>query len=87
MSLNFPNASRSYDATRRCVCFWGYDSTFEVPFYVDESALTKLSTPETIDEASSLQVFDENRSRIQQAAGTAYGRQRQKLYRLSAAEF
>jgi hypothetical protein len=26
MALRFPNASRSYDTTRRAVRFWGYDA-------------------------------------------------------------
>jgi|GEM_PF-3111735 len=25
MAITFPNLSRSYDATRRAVRFWGYD--------------------------------------------------------------
>jgi len=29
MSLMFPNESRSYDATRRAVRFWGYDHAME----------------------------------------------------------
>jgi len=33
MTLNFPNEGRSYDARRRLVCFWGYDSTIEVSFH------------------------------------------------------
>ena len=32
MALNFPNPSRSYDASRHCVCFWGYDGAREVAF-------------------------------------------------------
>jgi hypothetical protein len=29
MALSFPNQSRSYDATRRAVRFWGHDSAME----------------------------------------------------------
>jgi len=34
MRLNFPNNSRSFDANRSRVCFWGYDSTIEISFFV-----------------------------------------------------
>jgi hypothetical protein len=39
MSLSFPNQSRSYDATRRAVRFWGHDSAMEASFFVTEDAL------------------------------------------------
>ena len=42
MTLNFPNASRSYDARRNLVRFWGYDSALEVSFLVEAGALCKL---------------------------------------------
>ena len=29
MALSFPNKSRAFDATRRAVRFWGYDSAME----------------------------------------------------------
>jgi len=37
MALNFPNPSRSYDASRHCVCFWGYDNAREIAFLVDDA--------------------------------------------------
>ena len=43
MSLTFPNPSRSYDATRRAVRFWGYDSSMEASFFVSADALKTLS--------------------------------------------
>jgi len=43
MTLHFPNASRNYNPTQRCVCFWGHDSAFEVSFHLDEEALCKIS--------------------------------------------
>ena len=39
MALSFPNKSRAFDATRRAVRFWGYDSAMEVAFFVTEDAL------------------------------------------------
>ncbi len=44
--LNFPNISRSYDATRRCVRFWGHDGALEVSFFVEEAAVYRIA-PET----------------------------------------
>ena len=42
MALNFPNPSRSYDATRRAVWFWGHDSAMEASFFVNEDALKRI---------------------------------------------
>ena len=42
MALTFPNPSRSYDATRRAVRFWGYDSSMEASFFVSADALKNL---------------------------------------------
>ncbi|MEA3071135.1 MAG: hypothetical protein QOD29_2581, partial [Alphaproteobacteria bacterium] len=39
MTLNFPNRSRFYDATRRAVRFWGHDSAMEAVFFITEDAL------------------------------------------------
>jgi hypothetical protein len=87
MSLNFPNASRNYDPVRRCVSFWGHDSTFEVAFHVDEDALRRMSPEAPADEASLLHVFDANRARIERVAGQAYSRRRQNFLKLSASDF
>lgn len=87
MSLNFPNASRSYDAARQSVCFWGYDSAFEISFYVGEDALRRISPQSHPDEAALLQAFDANRPRIEKVAAQAYARRRQSFYHLSAPDF
>jgi hypothetical protein len=87
MTLSFPNASRSYSAARRCVCFWGHDSAIEIFFSVHEDALQRISPGADHDEASMLQVFDTHRARIQEVAGNAYARRRQDAYQLSAADF
>ena len=42
MSLNFPNQSRSYDATLRAVRFWGHDGAMEASFFVNEEALKRI---------------------------------------------
>ena len=46
MTLNFPNGSRSYDAKRNLIRFWGYDSALEISFFLEVSALCKLN-PQT----------------------------------------
>jgi Protein of unknown function (DUF1488) len=86
MALHFPNASRNYNPTQRCVCFWGHDSAFEVSFHLDEEALCKISPYVDRNEASLLHVFDVNRVRIQEAASVAYSRRRQNYHRLSASD-
>jgi Protein of unknown function (DUF1488) len=84
MTLHFPNASRHYNPTQRCVCFWGHDSAFEISFHLDEEALCKISPYVDRNEASLLHVFDVNRARIQESASVAYSRRQQNYYRLSA---
>ena len=42
MTLNFPNQSRSYDATLRAVRFWGHDGAMEAAFFVNEGALKRI---------------------------------------------
>ncbi len=41
-SIAFPNDSRSYDATRVAVRFWGYDQSIEVPFFIGADVLGAL---------------------------------------------
>lgn len=87
MALNFPNRSRSYDATRRAVRFWGYDSAMEASFFVNEDALKRIQPDMRIDEAGCLSAFDSNRDVIHAAAAKVYGRGRRGSYDLLAADF
>ena len=48
-TLSVPNRSRSFDAAKSRVRFWGYDSAIEISFFLETGALRKL-IPET-DEA------------------------------------
>ncbi|WP_427309018.1 DUF1488 domain-containing protein [Cupriavidus sp. H39] len=64
MALNFPNASRSYDAPRHCVCFWCYDNACEVAFQVSDSMLSRLSHEAAADEVALLAMFDRYRDQI-----------------------
>lgn len=84
--LDFPNASRSYDATRQCIHFWGSDGAMEVSFFLDERALIGLAGPSS-SEASLLESFDQHRQRILEAARKVYERRRKGSYDLFATDF
>ena len=84
MSLMFPNQSRSYDATRRAVRFWGHDSAMEWSFFVTEDALKHLHPAMNRDEPGMLGAFDSSRERIRAAAIRAYSRGRKGSYELGA---
>ena len=64
MRLSFPNQSRSFDDSKSRVCFWGYDKTIEVTFYVESDALKRLSPDMSDVEAGFLQAFDTARNKI-----------------------
>jgi hypothetical protein len=85
--LSFPNHSRSFDATRRAVRFWGHDSAMEWSFFVTEDALKRLQPNLERDEASLLLAFDANRAAILAAAMKAYKRGRKGSYELVGADF
>jgi Protein of unknown function (DUF1488) len=65
MALSFPNMSRRYDAARQSVCFWGYDSAFEISFYIGVDALRSISSQSNRGETAFLEAFDANREWIQ----------------------
>jgi Protein of unknown function (DUF1488) len=81
--LNFPNLSRIYDASRHCVCFWGYDNVREIAFLVDDTMLTKLNPDMGSDEPALLAAFDRNRDRILGLARTLYDGGPQNRYTIS----
>jgi hypothetical protein len=87
MTLNFPNQSRSYDATLRAVRFWGHDGAMEASFYVTEDALKRIQPDLRSDEAGLLRAFDLHRVLIQMAAAKAYRRGRKGSYELIPANF
>jgi hypothetical protein len=87
MSLNFPNGSRSYDATRRAVRFWGYDSAMEASFFVTEDALKRVQPGMTFDQNGALRAFDGNRPLIYAAAAKVYARGRKGCYDLVSTDF
>jgi hypothetical protein len=86
MAINFPNQSRSYDATRHAVRFWGYDRSMESSFFVTADALNRIQPNLQADAVDLLQAFDINRERIYAIAAKVYARGRKGSYELNAAD-
>ena len=72
MELSFPNPSRSYDAAKNRVRFWGYDRTIEVSFFVEVDALLRLCPEMKSAEKEFLKAFDSVLKLIHEAANKAY---------------
>jgi len=87
MSLNFPNRSRSYDATLRAVRFWGHDGAMEASFFVNEEALKRIQPGIRSDETGLLGAFDSHRDLIHATAAKVYKRSRKGCYELIPADF
>ena len=87
MTLSFPNQSRSFDATRCAVRFWGYDSAMEASFFVTDDALRRISPSVRSDGDGLLSAFDLNRELIYTIAVKVYRRGRKGSYELVAADF
>ena len=87
MTLTFPNPSRSFDATRRAVRFWGHDSAMEASFFVTEDALRRLVPDVARDEDDLLAAFDTHRDAILAVAAKVYARGHKGSYDLVDADF
>ena len=87
MALSFPNGSRSYDATRRAVRFWGYDSAMEASFFVTEEALKRVQPSMAFDQDGALRAFDVNRLLIYATAAKVYARGHKGSYDLESSDF
>lgn len=87
MTVNFPNTSRSYDARRSLVRFWGYDGALEISFFIEVSALLKLNPQTETAEAGYLEAFDAVRDRIYETARKVYSRAFNGACLLAAADF
>ena len=74
MTLSFPNPSRSVDETHNCVRFWGYDKSIEVSFYLDVSALQKLSNGTSDLEVDCLKAFDTAAKKIHKVAAKVHSK-------------
>lgn len=87
MTLTFPNASRSYDRTRRQIRFVGHDGMQTIPFRLNVDAIMKHSPDTPDDEDVFLRSFDGRRDAIQSVATEAYSHKRQTMYVLTADDF
>jgi hypothetical protein len=85
--LQFPNQSRSYDATRHAVRFWGHEGAMEACFFICLDSLMRLQPGIQPNETDLLNAFDANRRRIQETAVKVYGRGRRGSYDLVAGDF
>jgi hypothetical protein len=86
MAINFFNQSRSYDATRRAIRFWGYDRSMESSFFLTEDALKRIQPGLKADPTDLLRAFDINRDRIYAIAAKVYARGRRGSYELKVAD-
>ncbi len=80
MSIHFPNVSRSYDANRRTIRFWGHDSAMERSFSITAYALRQIDPDVAMEESALLGVFDTHRDRICQIAAKLYTRGPRAFY-------
>ena len=72
MRLSYPNPCRSFDASSSRVCFWGYDGTIEVSFFVGMDVLKRLRPDMSDTESGFLQAFDAASSQIHEVADKVY---------------
>jgi hypothetical protein len=84
---DFSQFSRSYDATRRAVRFWGYNSAMEWSFFITEDVLKRVQPSMRFDEAGLLGAFDSHRDLICAAAAKVYARGPKGSYDLTANDF
>ena len=85
MALQFLNPSRSYDAKKNQIQFWGHDGTFEISFLVVCAARNKTDQNDADgDESHYLSAFDAALDKIQAAARRAYASNRQSDYVITA---
>src|SRR5580704_665035 len=80
MALDFPNPSRSYDATLRAVRFWGHDGAMEASFFVNRDVLQRIQPGIRLDEGGLLRAFDCHRDLIHATAAKVHRRGRKALY-------
>lgn len=74
MSLEFPNSSRYFDASKSRINFWGYDRTIEVSYFIGADVLKRFSEYVGEGEAELLKVFDANIETIHKSATAVYSK-------------
>ncbi len=70
--LNFPNASRSFDEAKNRICFWGYDRTIEISFFLGIDALQQINKDVGSTESELLSTFDASIEQIYKVAAKIY---------------
>lgn len=74
MSIQFPNASRSFDESKHRINFWGYDRTIEISFFIEYDALKSFNNKLGNTEAELLSAFDSEIDTIHRVATSVYDR-------------
>ena len=87
MAIEFPNISRRFDNTRRCVRFSGYDGAMEKSFFIEEEAIWHLHSDSKQGEKVLLDAFDRHRDHICTVAAKVYAKRREGSYTLTVADF
>lgn len=87
MGISFPNEARSFDERNRCVRFTGYDGMFDIKFYLATEVLACEKSHRNASEADYLTAFDSLRSRILEAATSAYSKTRSSAITLDITHF
>jgi hypothetical protein len=72
IDIQFPNSSRSFDEAKSRICFWGYDRTAEISFYIGREALQSLGKDVGSAESELLAAFDATLNKIRQVAAKVY---------------
>lgn len=85
MTLEFPNSSRSFDASRKAIRFVGHDGMSEVRFFIEANALPAPGQPAN-DEDAYLSAFDAARNEILNAARRAYSSNQRNSVTLTVAD-
>jgi hypothetical protein len=87
MALDFPNPSRSYNATFAGGAVLGHDGAMEASFFVNQEALQRIQPSMRFDEEGLLRAFDRQRDLIHATATKVYRRGPKALYELAFDDF
>ena len=87
VSLNFPNAIRSYNVSNRDITFWGHDSAIEITFVIELFALQMVRGDMSTDEQALCQTFDQNIKLIHAIAKRVYDKMKGGFHRLTVNDF
>lgn len=89
MALVFPNLTRSFEASKGRVRFWGYDDAIELTFFLSLDVLLQLAPGKCRSETAALEIFDRMLPEIHEAARSAYahGRRDEYAFALTPGDF